>query len=333
MDSIGRARLDVFNLDISVRKTRTDFSFGIATEQGQGQITSIKHKYPPYQTFDQVKRFKFFEFFVCPYRKMNSKILILGFHRVGYPPQNARIRGLFTTPRLLTFELWLLSKLGYQFSTLRDAMTASSDKLAVITFDDGYEDNFTEALPILERFRAPATIFVITGDVGKKAVVWDESDEKLPADMITWEMLAELQKKGWEIGSHGHSHVHFDTKNRPVQESLICHSMAEIEDGLGTVPISFAYPFGSFDETTKATLRRFGIRFAVTTDAPLPWDVQSPSDLLELKRVQIGGRKFYHFAKAVIRTLKAIGLAEAAMSLVSANLIRIVPQRTVGRRF
>ena len=264
---------------------------------------------------------------------MNSKILILGFHRVGYPPLDARIRGLFTSPRLLTFELWLLSKLGYQFSTLRDAMTAPAGRIAVVTFDDGYEDNFTAALPILERFHAPATIFVVTGDIGKKAVVWDEADEKLPANMISWDMLEQLQRKGWEIGSHGHSHVHFDTKNRSVQEALVCHSVAEIENELGIAPISFAYPFGSFNETTKATLRQFGIRFAVTTNAPLPRDLQYPGDLLELKRVELGGRKFHHFVKTILQTAKAIGMSEVVKSLASEYLIRIVPQGTASRRF
>jgi len=264
---------------------------------------------------------------------MDSKILILGLHRVGYPPPTARIRGLFTSPRLLTFELWLLSKLGYQFLTLKDAMTATSGRIAVLTFDDGYEDNYTAALPILERFNAVATIFVITGDVGKKAVIWDEADEKLPADMVNWQMLETLEKKGWEIGSHGHSHVHFDSKSPTDQQSLICHSVVQIEDNLGSIPISFAYPYGHFNERTKAMLRRFGIRFAVTTDEPLRWDVDSPGDLLELKRVSIGGRKFHHFVKAAVRTIKAIGIADAVLSMASANLIRIVPQRVAERWF
>ncbi|HYJ90695.1 MAG TPA: polysaccharide deacetylase family protein [Pyrinomonadaceae bacterium] len=264
---------------------------------------------------------------------MNSKILILGFHRVGYPPRAARIRGLFTSPRLLAFELWLLSKLGYQFSTLKDAMIAPMGKIAAITFDDGYEDNFLAALPILERFNAPATIFVITHDVGKKNVVWAEADEKLPADMISWRMLAVLQQKGWEIGSHGHRHVHFDAKRPSEQESLICHSVTEIEDALGTIPISFAYPYGSFNDTTKTILRRFGIRFAVTTIPPRSSDTANPDNLLELKRVAIGGRKFHHFIKAILRTFKAIGMTDVVRSLALEPLIRMVPQRMVRRRF
>ena len=245
---------------------------------------------------------------------MNPKILILGLHRVGYPPKRATIRGLFASPRLLAFEIRLLKVLGYRFVTLRDALLNPGEKNAVITFDDGYEDNYTDGLPVLESYGVPATVFVVTGDVGKKSVVWDEAGEKLPADMLTWEMLAELQARGWEIGSHGHRHEHFDRREYTEQQISICHSVCAIEDRLGTVPISFAYPYGAFNENTKKTLRQFGIRFAVTTVAPRSHDRQA--DMLELRRVPIGGRRFDHYLRCLARTLKAVGIGEAIGSLL-----------------
>lgn len=260
---------------------------------------------------------------------MNSKILILSLHRVGYPPKNATIRGLFVTPRLLSFEIWLLSKFGYKFTTLKDAVLGSKGKHAVITFDDGYEDNFTAALPVLERYHAPATIFVVTADVGKKAVVWEEAGEKLPADMVSWKMLAELQSSGWEIGSHGANHVHFEERTQEQQEALICQSVWEIEKRLGTVPISFAYPYGTFNETTKKILGRFGIRFAVTTVCPNSTDLTARGDLLELKRIPIGGRKYHHYIKAILRTFRAMGVAEMFRVLMPESEARYVPELTV----
>jgi peptidoglycan/xylan/chitin deacetylase (PgdA/CDA1 family) len=259
---------------------------------------------------------------------MNSNVLILNLHRVGYPPEDAKIRGLFVTPEILSFQIRLLKRLGYRFATLKDALLSHDERIAVITFDDGYADNFTVGLPVLDRHDVPATIFVITGDVGRKGVVWDEAGENLPADMVTWEMLAELQRKGWEIGSHGHRHVHFEEKEAQVQEALICHSVIIIEDKLGTVPISFAYPYGSYNESTKSMLRRFGIRFAVTTSRPIPGDHTGNQDLLELKRIPIGGRKFYHYFRNLVRTIKAIGFEESIRSLVPGGEIHIVPKET-----
>jgi peptidoglycan/xylan/chitin deacetylase (PgdA/CDA1 family) len=259
---------------------------------------------------------------------MKSKTLVLGLHRVGYPPKSAKIKGLFVTPRLLSFELWLLRKLGYQFVTLKDALLNPSERNAVITFDDGYEDNFTAGLPVLARHGVPATIFVITGDVGKKNVVWEEAGEKLPADMVTWEMLADFQSRGWEIGSHGHRHEHLDLQAADSQAASIRSSLDAIEGRLGTVPISFAYPYGVFDESTKEALRQLGIRFAVTTAAPMPQDLIVQDDHLELKRVPIGGRRFDHYIRCVSRTVKAIGFGEVLVSLLPTGVRRSIAEET-----
>lgn len=241
---------------------------------------------------------------------MKKKVLIISLHRVGLPPKEATHRGLFITPKLLSFEIWLLSKLGYKFTTLRDAILQTNDKHAVLTFDDGYEDNFSNGLPVLEKHGVPATIFVVTGDIGRQAVVWDDAGEKLPADMISWEMLADLQQRGWEIGSHGSEHVSFEDRAPDRQDRLVQNSIAEIEEKLGTVPISFAYPYGKYNEHTKEALRRSGIRIAVTTKWPEPADLSMQDDLFELKRIPIGGRSFHHFLKSASRTLRAIGFAE-----------------------
>jgi len=236
---------------------------------------------------------------------MRPNILILGLHRVGYPPKNAKIRGLFISPKLLAFQIKFLRMLGYRFMTLKDAMTASSGRIAVLTFDDGYADNFTNALPILEKYNVPATLFIITNDIGKKSVVWAEAGEDLPADILSWEMARELGRRGWEIGSHAHEHIHFDLHNEPKQAEAVRNSIEEIEKNLGVVPISFAYPYGGYTAETKSILRLQGIRYAVTTN-PIGWAEDAISkDLLELRRVMVGGRKFHHFVKAFCKTLRA----------------------------
>src|SRR5262245_55906275 len=139
---------------------------------------------------------------------MGSQLLILGLHRVGFPPPQAKIRGLFISPKLLEFQLSMIQKMGYRFLTLKNALAEPEGKNAVITFDDGYADNYTNALPVLQKFNAPATIFVITKDIGQKNIVWREAGEDLPADIVSWEMLSHLQSQGWEIGSDAHEHIH-----------------------------------------------------------------------------------------------------------------------------
>ena len=57
--------------------------------------------------------------------------------------------------------------------TLRDAFADRSGSRAVVTFDDGYADNYSTAFPLLNSLGIPATMFVITSDVGRKSVIWE----------------------------------------------------------------------------------------------------------------------------------------------------------------
>ncbi|MEP6788338.1 MAG: polysaccharide deacetylase family protein [Acidobacteriota bacterium] len=238
---------------------------------------------------------------------MDSQILILGLHRVGFPPRNAKIRGLFTTPRLLGFQLRLLKLLGFRFMTLKDAMADGRGRIAVITFDDGYADNFTNALPILERMSIPATVFVVTNDLGRQDVVWDEASEDLPADLLSWSMLRHLVKCGWEVGSHAHEHVHLARYSAAEQAKTIKMSVDAISDNLGLRPVSFAYPYGSYDQTTKEILKAEGIENAVTINPATYTESTGPKDYLELSRLSVGGRNYRHYIRTLFQTLKSTG--------------------------
>lgn len=247
---------------------------------------------------------------------MNSPLLILGLHRVGLPPPDAKIRGLFISPKLLAFQLSLIQKMGYRFSTLEKAFTNPTGKTAVITFDDGYADNFTHALPVLREFGAPATIFIITKNIGQEKVVWREANEDLPAHIIDWRSLEKLQENGWEIGSHAHRHIHLARYNEADQESVIWQSIVEIKKNLGVRPVSFAYPYGSYDENTKKILTKLGIKYAVTINPAERKNLFEKTDLLELSRCSLGGRKFHHYLKNFSRITKAVGTFDSVKSLI-----------------
>jgi peptidoglycan/xylan/chitin deacetylase (PgdA/CDA1 family) len=251
---------------------------------------------------------------------MNSQLLILGLHRVGYPPPEAKIRGLFISPDLLSFQLSIIQKMGFRFTSLRDALDNPYGKRAVITFDDGYQDNIENALPILQKFNAPATLFVITGDVGKRKVVWKEAGENLPADLLDWNSLRSLVNLGWEIGSHAHAHVHLARYPEFEQRVHISKSIAEIRKNLGIKPVSFAYPYGSFNEITKKSLHEQGIKYAVTT---LPTNQKNSffiEDLLELSRVSLGGRMMHHYAKTCFKMAKAVSICDLLNGFINLSL-------------
>jgi len=259
---------------------------------------------------------------------MEDQILILALHRVGKPPREATLRGLFTSERLLRFQVRLLEAVGFRFTTLREAMSGGGGRKAVITFDDGYLDNLTNALPVLGPMNVPATVFAITGDVGKRGCTWDEAGDKTPSDMLTWEQLRELAAKGWEIGAHADEHVHLAKRPPSEQMKAIRSSVRSIEERLGTEPISFAYPYGSYTEETKGILRSLRVRFAVTTRKPSPGELRPSDDHLELKRLAVGGWAWHHFAKVAIRSLAVIGFASLISGLIPSRtpLLSPIPQ-------
>lgn len=247
---------------------------------------------------------------------MKDQIIILALHRVGKPVQGTSLRGLFTSERLLRFQVRLLKGAGFTFATLCDAMTDRTGRRAVITFDDGYEDNLTNGLPVLEALSVPATVFAISGDVGKQSCTWDEAGDKTPADMLSWEQLDRLAAAGWEIGAHGHEHIHLARRCSTQQSEVIRSCVNAIQERLGINPVSFAYPYGSYTAQTKEILSSVGVRFAVTTHKPRMGELQPSIDHLELKRLAVGGWAWHHFLKIGLRTLAVVGFSGLAVGLV-----------------
>ncbi|MGH7783583.1 MAG: polysaccharide deacetylase family protein, partial [Candidatus Binatia bacterium] len=120
--------------------------------------------------------------------------------------------------------------------------------------------------------------------------------------------LVALRNSGWEIASHASEHVHLERYGETEQEELIRGSIDEIEARIGDRPVSFAYPYSSYDQRTKRILKRLGVQFAVTTNPAGPGDDLSARDYLELTRLSLGGRHFYHYIRAFVRTVKVAGL-------------------------
>lgn len=229
-----------------------------------------------------------------------SSMLILTHHRVGWPPPEARYGRMFVTPGLLAFQVRVLRLAGYRFGTLRDAVFQPGRR-AVVTFDDGYLDNLQRGLPVLERLGVPATVFVVSSDVGGRSVRWAESGESLAADLMGWDDLRRLQERGWEIGSHGHWHVHLDRHAPQAQRENVFLGRRAVEQELGSAPVSFAYPYGFVTDTAAEALRDAGFVCAVTT---VRGSNSSGADLYRLRRIQAGGRRLRHYLQ-VLRLLWA----------------------------
>ena len=143
-------------------------------------------------------------------------------------------------------------------------------KSVVITFDDGYEDNYTQAFPILKEYKFPATIFVVADSVNTKG-------------FLTTAQMKELLANGIEIGSHTRTHAYLPDTPVDVRRTEIFDSKRRLEEETGVRVAHFAYPTGGFDEEIKEMVKQAGYDSACTTNRGYD---RFNRDLHELKRVR-----------------------------------------------
>jgi peptidoglycan/xylan/chitin deacetylase (PgdA/CDA1 family) len=111
-------------------------------------------------------------------------------------------------------------------------------KPIVITFDDGYEDNFLTALPIMEKYNMKATVFIVPNLVNNPGY-------------LSWQQITAMQDRQMEIGSHTMNHLGLSELNPDEQRREAIDSKAIIEQHIGRSVKFFAYPYGEFNHITS----------------------------------------------------------------------------------
>jgi peptidoglycan/xylan/chitin deacetylase (PgdA/CDA1 family) len=181
------------------------------------------------------------------------------YHSVSREPSLGRFA---VPPQHFASQLSWLARAGWRVTSVRDALgeADTQDRTLVMTFDDGYADNYQEAFPQLQQYGFTATMFLPTDFVGR-ANGWEETDTPVP--LLTWPQGREMAEAGFEIGSHSASHL--DIRRAPLGDILdeLARSKAKIEDQAGAEVVSFAYPYGYFRPEVPELLARTGYRCAV----------------------------------------------------------------------
>jgi peptidoglycan/xylan/chitin deacetylase (PgdA/CDA1 family) len=144
-------------------------------------------------------------------------------------------------------------------------------KAIALTFDDGYADAYTDALPVLKQYGLLATFYIVSNFVGQPGY-------------MTWEQVAALRDAGMEIGAHTVSHLDLTSLDWDTAGFEIAQSKAEIDRQLGINVTSFCYPTGLYNGTIEEQVRAAGYVNATTTR----WDSDT-SDILALPRRRISG--------------------------------------------
>lgn len=223
----------------------------------------------------------------CCNKKDNIKIPVLYYHSVNPSWQNE----LTIPPELLKSELEFIKDCGYSTITSIDLYNFFEkgnplpDKPIMITFDDGYMDNYTYAFPCLKSLNMKATIFYISD--GLKDSYYISSDK-----------LKEMNDYGIDIECHTKTHCHLNALSYENQLNELKTSKETLEKTLNKKIISIAYPFGDYDQNTIKAAKASGYYLGFTCKKGM---INSDSDKYALNRIYISSyMKLDEFKKMIV---------------------------------
>ena len=219
---------------------------------------------------------------------------ILMYHMIDEPRRHHKFRGLRVSPSMFDRQLhWLVSD-GWKFVTVSELHRHRHrlpPKTVAITFDDGFLDNYTQALPLLKKYNACATLYLVLNrhdndwQVRRKA--HHDSGEIRRVPKLQDNHVREMIDSGlFELGGHTINHVNLAQESRAVKEREICHGRCELQQQFETPIESFAYPFGIFGEEDVEIVAAAGYTSAVTVSEGID---TSPA-CYELKRIKVSGK-------------------------------------------
>jgi hypothetical protein len=194
---------------------------------------------------------------------LNNWLPILCYHRVCDGEAGADPLHLCCGTGELERVLRYLRSRRYQFLSLETAVEVLRSgrprgaRYACLTFDDGYQDFYSHAFPLLQEYGASATVFLVADHVGGTNR-WDEAHGLPPIPTLAGSEVLELDRLGVEFGSHGVTHRRLSTLSSPERTQEIAGSKERLEQLLGHEVRFFCYPFGDQTPEVRAEVRQAG---------------------------------------------------------------------------
>lgn len=154
-------------------------------------------------------------------------------------------------------------------------------KTIVLTFDDGFQNFYTSAFPVLAQYEFKGTVFLVT-DYCNKYNDWAGNPQDLPrSKLLSWQEIKELHKLGMDFGSHTRTHHDLRKMSQDQVKSELVESRLAIEDALGCEAATFAYPFGSYNAAVKQAVEETFVSASSTKLGK----VSAGSDRFSLERI------------------------------------------------
>jgi len=215
-------------------------------------------------------------------------IPILVYHQIDEaPPKGSPFRSLYVAPDAFARQMSFLKLLGYTGLSMGDLLPyllgEKEGRVVGITFDDGYQNNITNALPVLKKQRFSSTCYAVSGLLGQTNA-WDRHLGIAQAPLMTEAHLRQWVAGGQEIGSHTHQHLDLLGAEDATGRADIALGKSSLEGVLGTNVDHFCYPYGRYKATHAVMAGEAGFKTATTTERSR---CHAQADLWQLPRVPV----------------------------------------------
>ncbi len=209
------------------------------------------------------------------------KIPIIMYHYVEYVKDAGDLirKRLDIVPSLFEGHLKALKKAHYETYFVKDVPDILGGKIhystqsAILSFDDGYEDFYTDVFPLLKKYNVRATLYVIYDYIGRKGFL----NEKQIRELIDSNLV--------EIGSHTLDHTYLKLAPKMFADKQIIESKKKFEEQFGIRIKTFAYPYGAFNENNIEVVKNAGYTAAVSV---ISGEMQGEENLFYLSRIRPG---------------------------------------------
>jgi peptidoglycan/xylan/chitin deacetylase (PgdA/CDA1 family) len=196
-----------------------------------------------------------------------QRSVILGYHGVQRCRRTDDVMMLQLDPARFRGQIRMFVAAGFEFVTVAELARRADGGvpppgLAAVSFDDGLRNNLTTALPILNTFDVPATVYVPSGWIGRRNpwIAAGAGNETVSKDE-----LRQLASAGWEIGSHTVDHADLATLDYAGCRDQIERDRIALQTIVRKPVETLAYPYGRYAEAAIAAAKDAGLRAAVTT--------------------------------------------------------------------
>lgn len=174
---------------------------------------------------------------------MKRKVLIIYYHEVVEDNEGFSYQKIGKTK--FEEQMAFLKAQGYQTLFFSELKNPLPEKAVIVSFDDGFESVYKNAMPIMKKYGIKGNVYLPTAYVGKDK-------------FMSWDMVRELAKDGFEMQAHTHNHVDIRGLDEDGLRKETTDSNERFLAELGQIPKAFCMPFGTYDKASVRALKRIG---------------------------------------------------------------------------